>query len=406
MNAARARASGNPADTGQPAPEPADGVLPAAPRHPALHLVGALDDRDLLRGDRRVAGRAHHRAAHRWAPPVLLHVHPLHGASLRLPAARRPTPIRSSWATSGHSTRSISSFPTSRSPQPRWKTLVRLVIALPSLFVAAALGGAGGGATPRHRQELEQRRLPVERRQLGDVLPRVVRVRRDGADAEGLPGHRRLRRSATGRRSSRTCCSSTDRYPNADPTAMLSSVERPPVHPVHVVGDSEDLRMSRVTVFFRLPLVDPAPRLARALERARGSRLDRAVARHADPRPADRRRSTASSRAGSASRFHVYAFGALVANPFPSLRRAVRPLPARPRAPRARRARTAGRRSSAALLAIPAFLVSSALNVALVVDAVLTGSPRSRPGGARGAAQPVGLRAAVLRARRTRTRSS
>ena len=31
--------------------------------------------------------------------------------------------------------------------QPRWKTLVRLVIALPSLFVAAALGGAGSGAS-------------------------------------------------------------------------------------------------------------------------------------------------------------------------------------------------------------------------------------------------------------------
>ena len=49
----------------------------------------------------------------------------------------------------------------------------------------------------------------------------------------------------------------TERYPNADPHALLATLEPPPVHPVHVVGDSEDLRRSRVTVFFRLPLVIP-----------------------------------------------------------------------------------------------------------------------------------------------------
>ncbi|MDX6485447.1 MAG: hypothetical protein QOF43_600, partial [Gaiellaceae bacterium] len=49
----------------------------------------------------------------------------------------------------------------------------------------------------------------------------------------------------------------TDRYPNADPTAMLASVERPPEHPVHLVGDAHDLRRSRVLVFFRLPLAIP-----------------------------------------------------------------------------------------------------------------------------------------------------
>jgi hypothetical protein len=49
----------------------------------------------------------------------------------------------------------------------------------------------------------------------------------------------------------------TDRYPNADPTAMLEGVERPPQHPVHLVGDAHDLRRSRVTVFFRLLLALP-----------------------------------------------------------------------------------------------------------------------------------------------------
>src|SRR5204862_6986069 len=49
----------------------------------------------------------------------------------------------------------------------------------------------------------------------------------------------------------------TDRYPSADPTALLAHVQRPPEHPVHLVGDPEDLRRSRVTVFFRLPLAAP-----------------------------------------------------------------------------------------------------------------------------------------------------
>ena len=38
---------------------------------------------------------------------------------------------------------------------------------------------------------------------------------------------------------------------------MLADVERPPLHPVHLVGDAHDLRRSRVTVFFRLPLAIP-----------------------------------------------------------------------------------------------------------------------------------------------------
>jgi hypothetical protein len=49
----------------------------------------------------------------------------------------------------------------------------------------------------------------------------------------------------------------TERYPNADPQPLLADAEPPPAHPVHVVGDSEDLRRSRVTVLFRLPLVIP-----------------------------------------------------------------------------------------------------------------------------------------------------
>jgi hypothetical protein len=49
----------------------------------------------------------------------------------------------------------------------------------------------------------------------------------------------------------------TDRYPNADPTELLVDVERPPEHPVHLVGDEHDLRRSRVTVLFRILLAIP-----------------------------------------------------------------------------------------------------------------------------------------------------
>ncbi len=49
----------------------------------------------------------------------------------------------------------------------------------------------------------------------------------------------------------------TDRYPYADPAAMLDGVEPPPEHQVHLVGDPEDLRRSRLTVFFRPLLAIP-----------------------------------------------------------------------------------------------------------------------------------------------------
>ena len=49
----------------------------------------------------------------------------------------------------------------------------------------------------------------------------------------------------------------TEHYPLSDPAAMLGGrVEPPPVHPVHVV-DNDDLRRSRLTVFFRLLLFIP-----------------------------------------------------------------------------------------------------------------------------------------------------
>ena len=49
----------------------------------------------------------------------------------------------------------------------------------------------------------------------------------------------------------------TPRYPNSDPSTMLAALPSPAVHPVHLVGEADDLRRSRVTVFFRFFLAIP-----------------------------------------------------------------------------------------------------------------------------------------------------
>lgn len=143
------------------------------------------------------------------------------------------------------------------SPQKRWTVLIRIVIGIPALVLSSALGGSGGaryGATGGSRRStgfsgggalvlacaflgwfacLVRGRMP---KGLRDAVVYAV-----GYSAQ------------TGA----YILLVTDRYPNADPTAMLVDVDRPPEHPVHLVGDPHDLRRSRVTVFFRLLLTIP-----------------------------------------------------------------------------------------------------------------------------------------------------
>ncbi len=253
--------------------------------------------------------------------------------------------------------------------QPRWKTLLRVVIVLPSLFVAAALGGAGGGAsrgTARSSNSAGFQSSGVS--SVTSFLGWCVCVVR----GQMPKGFRDTGGFVVGYWAQILAylLLVTDRYPNADPTAMLSSVERPPVHPVHVVGDSEDLRMSRVTVFFRLPLVIPLVFwLVLWTVLAVLASIVQWLVTLIRGRPV-----TAFHR--FLSRwirfiFHVYAFGALAANPFPSFggQFGLYPLDlVLPEPGSQNRWKTLFR----GLLAIPAFLVSSALNVALVVNAILT----------------------------------
>jgi hypothetical protein len=162
----------------------------------------------------------------------------------------------------------------------------------------------------------------------------------------------------------------TDRYPNADPTAMLAGIERPPQHPVHLVGDADDLRFSRVTVFFRLPLAIPhlvwlALWTVVAVLAAIGSWF--ATLATGTP-PAGLHRFLSRYVRYS---LHVNAFLYLVANPFPGFagERGRFPLDLELPVPaRQSRWKTGFR----IFLAIPALAVNGALGGGLAIAAVLT----------------------------------
>jgi hypothetical protein len=162
----------------------------------------------------------------------------------------------------------------------------------------------------------------------------------------------------------------TDRYPNADPTALLATVERPPLHPVHLVGEAHDLRRSRVLVFFRLPLAIPHVvwlalwTVAAVLVGI----LNWFATLVAGTPPASFHRFL--------SRYvrytlHVYAFLYLTANPFPGFAgvRGSYPLDVELPGPERQSRWVTGFRF---LLAVPAFFVNAVLGWGLAVAAVLT----------------------------------
>src|SRR5262249_37342245 len=135
-------------------------------------------------------------------------------------------------------------------PQSRAVTAVRIILAIPALLVSATLGGSGGIHIPYQRGGRDGRAaatsgaLPVTIGFLGwfaslagGAMPKGLR----DAGAYGI---------GYGAQTLAYLFLLTDRYPNADPTGLLAEVERPPQHPVHLVGDAHDLRRSRVLVFF------------------------------------------------------------------------------------------------------------------------------------------------------------
>jgi hypothetical protein len=254
-------------------------------------------------------------------------------------------------------------------PQSRWRALLRIPIALPALLLAGALGGV-----PSMFYARAHGRASRTSSFGGGVLFGVFFLGWfAGVFAGRMPrGLRDAGVYALGYRAQALAylLFVTDRYPNSDPTELLEGLDRPAVHPVRLVGDAQDLRRSRVTVFFRLPLAVPlvvwsalwgiAAVLVTIVQwfvtlfRGRPAEgLHRFVSRYV--------------RYG----FHVNAFFFLVANPFPGFlgEPGSYPLDLELPAPgRQNRWKTGFR----AFLSIPAGIFSVALNTALSTAAILT----------------------------------
>ena len=252
-------------------------------------------------------------------------------------------------------------------PQERWRTLLRLVLAVPALIVSTALSGGGTYAWNSSNGRSAGARvtgIAAIAAVLGWFASLATGRMPSGLrDAGGYTlGYRAQLLSYL--------LLVTERYPNADPHPLLADVPPPPPHPVHVVGDSEDLRRSRVTVLFRLPLVIPllvwlilwgiAALLALILQwfvtLVRGepaSALHRFLSRFVR------------------YSFHVYAFATIAANPFPGFTGTPGVYPVDlvlPQPARQDRWKTLFR----LFLAIPAVAVQAGLGVALFSAAFLT----------------------------------
>jgi Domain of unknown function (DUF4389) len=263
--------------------------------------------------------------------------------------------------------------------QSRWKTLLRLILGIPAFAIGSVLGGGFG--------------FPI-----GFFLNRGGSRGSGNGNGGGFSGGGLLAgvcallgwfaSLVTGRMPSGLRDAGaygvgygaqvrayslllTDRYPASDPTTMLQSAPRPAVHPVHLVGEAHDLRRSRLTVFFRLPLFIPlyvwfylwswaafvvvvlnwfatliTGRPPRAFQRFLG-----AFVRY---------------------QFHIFAFLTVAANPFPGFTGKAGSYPldlALPSEPlRQNRWKTLFR----AFLAIPAWIVSFGLLVALFIASFFT----------------------------------
>lgn len=255
-------------------------------------------------------------------------------------------------------------------PQKRWKTLFRIFLAIPALLLASALGGGftGGFSSQRGRARYSgaagRGALATTCAVLGwfAILARgrMPKGLRD-ASAYGI---------GYGAQMLAYVLLVTDRYPDADPTAMLGDVERPPEHPVRLVGDADDLRFSRLTVFFRLPLA--VPHIVWLLLWS----IAAFFVAVANWFVTLFRGTPARGLQAFLSRFvryelHVYAFLYLVANPFPGFDGAPGRYPIDlvvPDRARQNRWKTGFR----IILAIPALLVGTALGYGLGIAAVLT----------------------------------
>ncbi len=141
--------------------------------------------------------------------------------------------------------------------QRRWRIFLRLLLAIPALIVAGALGGVSfGGSAPPQKKKGGAVGGSGGLLALCGFLGWFASLAR-GRMPKGLRDAGAYSVGYTAQAAAYLLLV-TDRYPNADPTEMLAGVvDRPPRHPVRVVGDPYDLRRSRLTVFFRFALALP-----------------------------------------------------------------------------------------------------------------------------------------------------
>jgi Domain of unknown function (DUF4389) len=263
--------------------------------------------------------------------------------------------------------------------QRRWTVLLRIVLAIPAAAIGSALGGGFGvpvGFFFTHGGSHRSRSGEEGGFSGGGVLTGICALLGwfaslvTGRMPSGLrdAGAYGIGYSAQVRAYTLLL---TDRYPASDPTTMLDSVPRPSAHPAHLVGEAHDLRRSRLTVFFRLPLFIPhyiwlylwgyAAAVVAFLNWFATLFMGR------PPRPFHRFLS-----AYVRYQFHVFAFLTVAANPFPGFTGKAGSYPldlALPTEPqRQNRWKTAFR----IILVIPAWAVSIGLLFALVVAAICT----------------------------------
>jgi hypothetical protein len=253
--------------------------------------------------------------------------------------------------------------------QRRWTVLLRLVLALPALLVSSTLAGLSGGNLGRGRSRSREGTGGGALLVVCGILGWFASLA-TGRMPKGLrdAGAYSIGYSA---QTTAYLLLVTDRYPNADPTEMLVEVtDRPPRHPVRVVGDPYDLRRSRLTVFFRILLALPhiiwlllwsilaflaaiAQWFGTLVRGAPAGGLHRFLTRYVR------------------YRLHVYAFLMLVGNPFPGFTGAegTYPLDLEVEGPQRQSRWKTGFRI---ILVIPALLVTAALGGALLSSAVLT----------------------------------
>ena len=141
-------------------------------------------------------------------------------------------------------------------PQNRWRTLFRIVLVLPALLVS---GCSWAAATTAPRATSSGGRASSSG--TGGLATAIAVLGWFASLIRGtMPKGLRDAGAYSLGYSAQTLAYLlfvTDRYPYADPAAMLDGVEPPPEHAVHLVGDPEDLRRSRLTVFFRPLLAIP-----------------------------------------------------------------------------------------------------------------------------------------------------